>query len=94
MGNTVQVEFNGLWFEAREEFRVTWREFTGYKDGEAKEMTFYSDYSRDPKEDAEAFAEELRESREDDHGFVKEVGDVKVHRRYVMPWTELRADHG
>jgi hypothetical protein len=82
-----QVNFNGEWFEAKTEYRVVWREFTGYKDGEQKEMTFYSDYSRNPKEDALAFAEETREATYDG----KEVGDVEVFERHVLPWEKIDA---
>lgn len=62
------------------EYRVTWREFSGYKDGESKEILFQYPYSREPEQEAVTFAEQLAET--------ETAGDIKITRRTVSPWME------
>jgi hypothetical protein len=70
------------------EYRVTWREFTGYKDGEPKEILFLSSYSRNPEQDALGFVEELQDEARNLDEIGREVGDIKIQRRVVSDWME------
>jgi hypothetical protein len=67
-----------------EEWRVEW---TTFENGHQArhEMTFFSTHSKDPKEDALAFADDLDEG---DTTIGTEVGDIKVYKRQVTAWQE------